>query len=193
MASSRGLAYLWMFFGLSSHMSLIFPNNLNFIVSDHLPSLPTSNAIPLDSISLLLRSSPALALPRSKFCLSSWIILPSITCFFFLCTFTFCIALAKCDPYTKYFFWTGPPLTVHLLLLMSLEQSLFSHFFFFLLYCFVGLFSLFNWISEFSLSASWHNQRFHLRAEQQWDSRSHFRHKARAAQKHSYGEHPTYS
>lgn len=66
MASSRVLAYFWMFFGFSSHVSLIYLNSLKFIGSVYLPPLPTSNAIPLDSVSLLLRSSPALALPRDS-------------------------------------------------------------------------------------------------------------------------------
>jgi len=53
------------------------------------------------------------------------------------------VYLAKFDSRAKYFFCTGALLTVFLwLLLMSLRGNVCFLIFFFLLYCFVGLFSL---------------------------------------------------
>lgn len=95
-ASSRVLAYFRMFFGLSSHVSHIFLNNLKCIGSVHLPSLPASNAILLDSCFL----DPHLPwlypeVPNFVFLLESF---SHPIFFFFPCTFTFCIPIFFLDP-----------------------------------------------------------------------------------------------
>lgn len=200
-ASSRVLAYFRMFFGLSSHVSHIFLNNLKCIGSVHLPSLPASNAILLDSCFL----DPHLPwlypeVPNFVFLLESFshpiffffhVPLPSAFPFSSLIRHA-CVFSQMWSPYQVLFLNRTSADCFCLAASYVTRGNVWFLIFFFLLYCFVGLFSLFNWIREFSLPSSWHKQRAHLTAEQQWDPRLCFRHRAIAAQKHNYGEHPTY-